>query len=237
MPNAYFNFKQFTVYHDKCALKVCTDSCLFGAWAVAFTKEAYTILDIGSGSGLLSLILAQKTNAEITGVELDESSFLQALENIKQSPWPDKIKLIHADCRNYFPAEKFDFIICNPPFYEQMLSSEKNNEKQAKHDATLLLSDLISIFNRLLSPKGKLAILFPYYRKVELLKAMSMNGYYLHAGVDIRPAPQKDNFRFAGIFGHAESVMPSEIAISIKDELQHYTPEFKALLKDYYLYL
>lgn len=237
MPNAYFSFKKFTVYHDKCALKVCTDSCLFGAWAVAYTNEAHTVLDIGSGSGLLSLILAQQTHAEITGVELDECSFLQALENVKHSPWPEKIKMIHADCRSYFPSEKFDFIICNPPFYEQMLSSEKNNEKQAKHDATLLLSDLISIFNRLLSPKGKLAILFPYYRKEELLKAMSMNGYYLHAGLDIRPAPQKDNFRFAAIFNRTKSVDSTEIAITIKDKLQYYTPEFKALLKDYYLYL
>ncbi len=237
MPNAYFSFKKFTVYHDKCALKVCTDSCLFGAWAAAYTNEAHTVLDIGSGSGLLSLILAQQTHAEITGVELDESSFLQALENVKHSPWSEKIKMIHADCRSYFPSEKFDFIICNPPFYEQMLSSEKNNEKQAKHDATLLLSDLISIFNRLLSPKGKLAILFPYYRKEELLKAMSMNGYYLHAGLDIRPAPQKDNFRFAAIFNRTKSVDSTEIAITIKDELQYYTPEFKALLKDYYLYL
>lgn len=237
MPNAYFSFKQFTVFHDKCALKVCTDSCLFGAWASAYTSEAHTILDIGSGSGLLSLILAQKTIAEITGVELDESSFLQAQVNVKQSPWPDKIRMIHADCRNYFPAEKFDFIICNPPFYEQMLSSEKTSEKQAKHDATLLLSDLILIFNRLLSPNGRLAFLFPYYRKQELLHAININGYHLYAGLDIRPTPQKDNFRFAAIFDRTKSVDSTEIPISIKDEQQHYTPEFKALLKDYYLYL
>lgn len=237
MPNAYFNFKQFTVYHDKCALKVCTDSCLFGAWAVAFTKEAYTILDIGSGSGLLSLILAQKTNAEITGVELDESSYLQALDNVKHSPWSYKIKLIHEDSKNYFPLEKFDFIICNPPFYKQMLSSVKTTEKQAKHDASLLLSDLILIVDKLLSPDGKLAILFPYYRKQELLHTMNINGYHLYAGLDIRPTPQKDNFRFAGIFSRIKSEDSKEIAISIKDELQHYTPEFKALLKDYYLYL
>lgn len=237
MPNAYFSFKQFTVFHDKCALKVCTDSCLFGAWAVAYTNEAHSVLDIGSGSGLLSLILAQQTHAKITGVELDESSYLQSIQNIKHSPWPDKIKMIHGDCKNFFPAEKFDFIICNPPFYEQMLSSEKNNEKQAKHDATFLLSDLISIFNRLITPEGKMAILFPYYRKEELLKAMSLNGYFLHAGLDIRPAPQKDNFRFAAIFNRTKSVDSTEIAISIKDELHHYTPEFKALLKDYYLCL
>ena len=118
--NSWFQFKQFTVHQDKCAMKVCTDACLFGAWVanklVQNKITAKNILDIGCGTGLLSLMLAQKTNAVIDSVEIDASAFDQAKQNISLSSWKEKIQLYHNSINNFEPLTRYDFIICNPPF-------------------------------------------------------------------------------------------------------------------------
>ena len=123
MPNNYFQFKQFTIYQHQCAMKVTTDGCLFGAWVaeqVAANKQTYpgnnTLLDIGTGTGLLSLMLAQKTDCMIDAIEMEENAFQQALSNAAQSPWNSRIKITQADARTFSAEKKYDCIISNPPF-------------------------------------------------------------------------------------------------------------------------
>src|ERR1700761_7170285 len=118
MPNSYFQFKQFTVYQDQCAMKVCTDACILGAWFAHKAPAWSHVLDIGSGTGLLMLMLAQKHKGEINGIELDLAAFRQLKENIGQSPWAPMLRVFPGDVRSYSFPGKFDFIITNPPFYE-----------------------------------------------------------------------------------------------------------------------
>src|SRR5262245_3491214 len=130
MANNYFQFKQFTIHQDRCAMKVTTDSCLFGAWVASRESAARSspgtrrrILDIGGGTGLLALMLAQRTNAFIDSIEIDKDAFQQAEENVKASPWSDRISLYHGDAREFSFQHKYQTIICNPPFYEKELKS------------------------------------------------------------------------------------------------------------------
>src|SRR5882724_8546870 len=123
MANTYFQFKQFTIHQDRCAMKVTTDACLFGAWATVgirkLAPEAKTILDIGSGTGLLSLMIAQQCDVLIDAVEIDKAAAAQAKENSTASPWKEKIMVIEGDIRYMarYPINRYDIVICNPPFY------------------------------------------------------------------------------------------------------------------------
>src|SRR5450631_3963277 len=117
MPNPYFQFKHFTIRQDRCAMKVCTDACLFGAWLPAKVPATARVLDIGSGTGLLMLMLAQKNGGDIHGIELDPDAFGQLGENIAGSPWAKRLQIFEGDVRQYVSQEKYDLIITNPPFF------------------------------------------------------------------------------------------------------------------------
>ena len=132
MANPYFSFKQFTVRHDRCAMKVTTDSCLFGAWMARELQQLsgiQDIWDIGTGSGLLSLMVAQKNNVVIDAIEIDPAAAAQASENSSASPWSENIRIIHEDVRTADPGKKYDVIISNPPFYERELPPATTEKK------------------------------------------------------------------------------------------------------------
>src|SRR5450631_830225 len=123
MPNSYFRFKQFVIQQDRSTMKVCTDSCVLGAWTALQLGQVKTILDIGTGTGLLALMLAQKSEGLIDAVESDPESAGQARENIGQSSWSDRIRVVEKDARDYLNETHYDFIITNPPFFESDLRS------------------------------------------------------------------------------------------------------------------
>src|SRR5258705_6346666 len=151
MANSYFKFKQFTIHQDRCAMKVTTDACLFGAWvaieAGILESEDGSILDIGAGTGLLSLMLAQKTNVSIDSVEIDEAAAKQARENADASPWKERIFVMPGDAKYmaYTLCKNFDIIISNPPFYENELASPDHHKNIAHHDGGLLLDELLQV--------------------------------------------------------------------------------------------
>src|SRR6478752_1562135 len=115
MSNTYFQFKKFIVHQERCAMKVCTDSCLFGAWASDLANNKKRILDIGAGTGLLMLMLAQTTSAIIEGIEIEYGCYEQLKTNLTSSPWHDRLHAIAGDATQYHFEEKYDFIISNPP--------------------------------------------------------------------------------------------------------------------------
>src|SRR6266850_1577807 len=145
-----FTFKQFIVHHDRCAMKVGTDAVLLGAWAGA--AGAKTILDIGTGSGIIALMLAQRTPsyARIDAVEIEQSDFLQASENAQNSPWPEKIIVHHTSIQEYQTDSQYDLIICNPPYFINSLLPPSPFRKQARHAALLPNRDLLTAVKRLL---------------------------------------------------------------------------------------
>src|ERR1700750_981948 len=130
MANSYFKFKQFTIHQDRCAMKVTTDGCLFGAWCAkeirAFEFEDPELLDIGTGTALLSLMILQKNKVRIDAVEIEKDAAMQAEENVAASAWADKVKIIHEDILDG-TDKKYDLIVSNPPFYENELTAESEN--------------------------------------------------------------------------------------------------------------
>lgn len=244
MSNSYFRFKQFTIQQDKAAMKVTTDSCLFGAWVAKkmaeHTGTSIQLLDIGTGTGLLSLMLAQKnTGCTIDAIEIDRNAYEQALENVMNSPWKEKIHVLHADIKLFEPRKKYDIIISNPPFYEKELKAEDENKNIAHHNAGLSFSDLFEVIKRQLSPEGYFYLLLPYKRNEEVRKLVFEHRFELSQLVLVRQSVNHGYFRIM-LCGRLPSEKKEETVLdemAIKDNNDNYTPSFTSLLKDFYLYL
>lgn len=221
-------------------MKVCTDACLLGAWVAdkLENKEinAENILDIGCGTGLLSLILAQKSNAVIDAVEINENGFLQAKENIGLSKWEERINIFNENIVDYTPQKKYDVIICNPPFFVNQLKSSNEDRNAAMHATELSFSNLsISVKNNL-SINGVGVILLPYNIVTELVEIFKKDNLYINEQIDISHSPNHPFFRSILLFSFINKGMV-ENAISIKNSNAEYSEEFKILLSDYYLHL
>jgi tRNA1Val (adenine37-N6)-methyltransferase len=245
MANSWFQFKQFTIYQDRCAMKVTTDACLFGAWVgreVGGSKlEVRNILDIGTGTGLLSLMLAQNIDAAIDAIEIDKAAAEQAAENITASSWKERISIIHGDIKER-PAilrNKYDVIISNPPFYENELTSASDQKNTAHHDSGLLLADLLTTISAILAPEGRFYLLLPYKRLAEAESLIQQHRLAISDITLVRQSTQHGYFRLFISGQHASYKSDPYIIkeISIRNEKNEYTGEFIELLKDYYLYL
>lgn len=238
MSNNYFQFKQFTIRQDQCAMKVCTDACLFGAWAADSlqNKTINSILDIGAGTGLLSLQLAQRTTAGIDAVEIDTGAFLQAAENFLQSPWKKRLHITNTDITTFTAEKRYDCIISNPPFFEDDLKSPQQNKNAAKHDTTLTLPVLLQQVKLLLKEEGCFAVLLPYHRVDYFINEALPYNLFCNEKVLVKQTTTHNYFRGMLLFS-ANKTEAAIKEITIKDETGSYTPAFTTLLKDYYLYL
>lgn len=241
MANPYFQFKSFTVYHDRCTLKVSTDSCLFGAWLAEKISVGQMgiqqALDIGAGSGLLMLMLAQQFPGQIHGIEIDQDTYEQATENIKASPWYDRMQLFHSDAKLFELPHRYDLIFSNPPFYEGDLKSGSVQKNLAKHDTGLTLTDLLEVVDRNITVKGKFAVLLPYHRMEELIALAANYELFAEEQLTVQQSPEHPHFRAALLFSHKNSGIPHVENIIIHETPGNYSARFTALLKNYYLYL
>ena len=160
MSNPFFRFKQFTVFHDLCAMKVGVDGVLLGAWADCHNiKRA---LDVGTGSGLIALMLAQRSDAHIHAIDIDDNSCKQAEINFNNSPFNDRLSIEHIAFHNLSLFAKYDLIVSNPPYFVNSLKSPDKNRNLARHDECLPLEDLFKKSASLLSPYGKAAFILPF---------------------------------------------------------------------------
>ena len=237
MANHYFKFKQFTVYQDQCAMKVCTDACLFGAWVVNYlkNKQPPSILDIGTGTGLLTMMLAQHTSASIDAIEIDEGASAQAQFNFSQSPWENRIHLINGDVKelNLNEGLSYDFIISNPPFFENDLPSNNHKKNIALHSKLLTFNELIDCISRLLNKNGQFALLVPYTRHQYLIEEASKAGFHAEKIAHVKQTTEHTYFRSMVVFStNPQSTEKNDICI--KDN-HGYTATFKELLSSYYL--
>lgn len=263
MANTYFQFKQFIIHQDRCAMKVTTDGCLFGAWVaererslkskvrdqqsepdsyrVKSEKETpVTILDIGTGTGLLSLMLAQSNpNSLIDAIEIDKDAFEQATGNIDASSWASQLTTHHGNVKEFSFSKHYDVIISNPPFYEKELKSGSRKKNTAHHDEGLILDDLLGLTKKNLKQEGKFYMLLPYKRNEEIEAACQKNGLVVLHKTLVKQSAVHGFFRVMVTGTHADHTTKTFTAdeIAIRDEKQEYTEEFKSLLKDYYLYL
>lgn len=159
MSNSFFRFKQFTIWQDRCAMKVGTDGVLLGAWAdVSGVKR---VLDIGTGTGLVSLMIAQRCDAVIHAVEIDDDAAVQAVENVRSSPWQEKVTVSHIDFRELSKENRYDLIVSNPPYFVDSLVSPDQKRCLARHNDELTFSELTGKAVSLLNPGGRLTLIIP----------------------------------------------------------------------------
>lgn len=216
-------------------MKVCTDACLFGALAASQKNNAVNCLDIGTGTGLLSLMFAQKNNyVIIDAIEIELNAVIQALENTSSSPWHNRIKIIHQNVLTYNPGIKYDCIISNPPFFENSLTSPSSDINNARHNLSLPLNQLIHVASSLLSANCFFAVLLPFERSTYCVQECKKNGLFLNSQITIKQTVNHKVFRSVLFFSRTKTPI-SITEIAIKDECNEYTKEFENALKDYYL--
>lgn len=242
MRNSFFQFKQFTIHQQRAAMKVTTDSCLFGAWTakkIAYGGDNKNILDIGAGTGLLSLMIAQKTKAPIDAIEIEADAYEQAMENIKASQWDLRVRIIHNDIKKTDLDKSYSSIVSNPPFYENELQSPSQQKNIAHHHDALKLDELITVIEKNLSADGNFYLLLPYKRKEAIERSFSLSGLHILETVRVRQTINHDFFRLMirGGFKNDNLSAPAITEMAIKNENDQYIPEFIALLRDYYLHL
>jgi tRNA1Val (adenine37-N6)-methyltransferase len=241
MPNDFFRFKQFTIYQQYCAMKVCTDACLFGAWTASIiTNEklpAGYVLDIGAGTGLLSLMLAQELKGSIIhAVEIDAAAARQAGENFEASPWGGQLDVFNTSIQFFSPGQQYDFIITNPPFFQNDLASPNAQRNVALHSHQLSLEELITVIQTHLSAQGYFAVLLPYQRTPLFETLAQRAGFCLQKRALVQQTPKHNLFRSMLLFGREQKIS-EQTTIIIKDARGNYTDAFVSLLKNYYLYL
>jgi len=223
-------------------MKVTTDACLFGSLLPTSSKGggASNVLDIGTGTGLLSLMYAQKnTSAIIDAIEIDKEAAEQVKENVLASPWKERISVINADVKDYFFSKKYDLIISNPPFYENELKGDNNKKNIAHHNEGLLLEELLIIIKNNLNANGRFCLLLPFKRIEEIKNLMLKNEFEILNITLLKQSVKHDYFRIIlmGKLKTEETIKTEFDEISIWNDKKEYTPEFTNILKDYYLCL
>lgn len=238
MSNAYFQFKQFRVEQDKCAMKVCTDSCVFGAYAEV--AQAQHVLDIGAGTGLLSLMIAQRSMANIDAVEIDPAAQQQAQENFASSPWATRLQLHPASLQDFakYNRQAYDVILSNPPFFLSSLKSQDTARNTAKHTGKLLFDAILAFAQAHLLPDGRLYLLLPPAEAVHFAVLAQARNLYLTETLEVYTRTGGKCIRHIQTYTFSPHKIPiaRQLCIRAADAVT-YTPEFVELLQAYYLAL
>ena len=246
MPNPFFRFKQFAIRHDRCAMKVGTDGVLLGAWVSTWdgwceetSKPALNILDVGTGSGLIAMMLAQRfPHSHIVGIDIDEASVLQATENVEGSIFRDRItikKKDYGDIKLF--CNKYDLIVSNPPFYKEETFSGNIARDTARHTAFLSFETLISNTAKLLLPNGVFCVIIPYQSASNFISISIQEKLHLIRRMNIKPTPQKSPNRTLLAFSlSTEQTNCTEYPfLTLYDADNKRTSEYTAMTKEFYL--
>lgn len=232
MPNPYFQFKQFTVWHDKCAMKVGTDGVLLGAWADV--SDVCSVLDIGTGTGLVALMIAQRCRAHIMAVEVDSDAVEQAKENASRSPWQDRIEVVQEDFINFHLVKKFDLIVSNPPYFVDSLQCPDEQRTIARHAGNLTYWDLVEKASKLLSENGRFSLIIPTEAVESIQGFASRNGLHLIKKTYVVTKPNALPKRALLTFGFRQAgYIEDELLIELARH--QYSKEYTELTKEFYL--
>ncbi len=233
MPNKFFQFKQFTVHQNWCAMKVGTDGVLLGAWADC-RKSTRSILDIGTGSGLIALMLAQRSEALIDAIDIEEDACRQAIFNVDNSPFQNRINVIPASLQDFHTETRYDLIICNPPFFSNALKCPDEQRNNARHNDHLPFDLLLKKSAALLNNDGKLALIIPFDSEPILVREAGSAGLYPVRKTLVRPKPHSPYKRILIEFSREKHQEPANELI-IELERHIYSSEYIALTQDFYL--
>jgi tRNA1Val (adenine37-N6)-methyltransferase len=236
MPNSAFAFKQFNVKQDKCAMKVGTDAVLLGSWIQP--NGSTHILDIGTGTGVIALMLAQKTNASIVGIDIDVSATQQAQENVDESKFKNSITLFNTSFQDYVKTTslKFQLIVSNPPFFEQSLKSSDEKRSNARHADVLPFDELLEGVIKVLDESGKFCLILPTLEADKFRNMAQKKGLYLSKLLRVKSRVDKDTDKRHLMQFEFKPTEFSEETIAIEEDERHsYTEAYKELTKAYYL--
>ena len=230
-----FTFKQFHINHSRCAMKVGTDGTLLGAW-VRLPDTTRSILDIGTGSGLIAIMAAQRSaEAHITAIDIDADCVAQARLNAEASPWGNRISVQHTSLQEFATEERFDVIVSNPPYFIDSLTSPDAGRTTARHTATLPFEELVSGVKRLLTPDGHFSLILPTVEAERFISA-ARGILFLSRRCDVFPKPSAAVKRVMMEFSLSPQLPPLSEQLTIESDTHHdYTPAYRALTQDFYL--
>ena len=233
MANNYFSFKQFTISQDKSAFKVGTDGVLLGA--VTDITGVRSILDIGSGTGLISIMLAQRSDAAITAIEPDLESYIQTAGNVSRCKWNNRIKVEHTDLQKFSPVQvKFDLIVTNPPYFSGSLKSPDPRKSATRHNDSLTSVELLEGVGRLINDSGRFQLIMPYVEGNIFIAEANKYGLYCNNILKIRPLPNSEIRRLILTFSRIRK-NPVEKFLTIEHGRHQFTEGYINLTKDFYL--
>ena len=232
-----FQFKQFSVKQDKTAMKVGTDGVLLGAWA-PINHNPFSVLDIGAGTGIIALMLAQRTHAEqIDALEIDEDAYEQAVDNFENSPWGDRLFCFHAGLDEFIeePEDEYDLIVSNPPFYAEDYKTQNEQRDLARFQDAMPFEEIVEAADLLLSEHGILAIIIPFKEEENFITLAKESELYPTKITRVKGTPTSDIKRSLLAFSRNETLEIEIDELIIEIGRHVYTPEYIELTKDFYL--
>ncbi len=230
----YFHFKKFSVRHDRSGMKVGTDAALLGAWTDV--RQATQILDIGTGTGVIALMLAQRASESVTidAVEIEDQAYADAQENIAASPWHDRIHLHHSAIQNFSPSTKFDLIVSNPPYFQKSYKPPTAQRITARHTQQLTFDEILNIAEKLLAPNGKLNLILPFTEGSQFIELAMHKGLYCTRKWIFRTRENKSVERFLLEFRWARKDL-DEGEILLYSSGEEWSAGYKELMQAFYL--
>ena len=231
-----FQFKQFTIHQDQCAMKVGTDGVLLGAWT-ALNHSPNSILDIGAGTGLIALQLAQRCNAElIDAIELDDAAYEQCVTNFEASPWADRLFCYHAGFDEFVDEmdDKYDLIVSNPPFYAEEVASGNEARDKARQNSSLPFDELVQGVSQFLTDNGTFSVIIPFKEEDNVIGLAEGVGLFPNRIIRVKGNPETDFKRSLMEFSFHNS-KPYIDSLVIEESRHQYTKEYIDLTKAFYL--
>lgn len=227
-----FSFKRFVIRQDRCAMKVGTDGVLLGAWARV--EHCKRILDVGTGTGLVALMAAQRSHAKVVGIDLDTDAVSQASENAAASPWSSRIRVMAADIKEYADTQLFDAILCNPPYFENSLKCPDAARNMARHTDTLTFDELARSVAGLLTSDGEFSVVIPYDRTTDMTVSAACYGLFATRKTIVYAFEGASPKRVLMAFSKQGGACTPNL-LYIQDAQRIHTPEYVSLVKEFYL--
>ena len=229
-----FHFKHFSLFHHRSTMKVGTDAILLSRWVEVRPTDG--VLDIGTGCGLLPLMLAQKGVGQVDAVDIDTASIEEAKTNFEASQWRDQLQAFCVDVVDFQTDRKYDLIVSNPPFFSRFSKCDSERKSRARHnDVGLSYETLCTVVCRLMQPDGRLALVLPFTESLDFLEVAKNNGLFLRKRMTIIPIEGKMPNRVNMELAFGETVYVHEETFTIRDKDNRFTSQYTGFLKDYYL--